>query len=158
SRRLPGPVEATWHPADLAQGATPPCNHFWQSTPTSYLERPRCFGLQPARLWCRQGDARSYEIPARYHSSHASTCFLRSRRGLAAPDICQGMHRFRFILLRPFELIPVLIGISIITFILVHLLPGNPAYVLLGPKATDAAVKAIEHKFGLDKPVVVQYF
>src|SRR5699024_77399 len=68
------------------------------------------------------------------------------------------MHRFKFILLRPFELIPVLIGISIITFILVHLLPGNPAYVLLGPKATDAAVKAIEHKFGLDKPVVVQYF
>src|SRR5699024_11347862 len=68
------------------------------------------------------------------------------------------MHRFKFILLRPFELIPVLIGISVITFILVHLLPGNPAYVLLGPKATEAAVKAIEHKFGLDQPIVLQYF
>ncbi|HLR13571.1 MAG TPA: ABC transporter permease [Burkholderiaceae bacterium] len=68
------------------------------------------------------------------------------------------MHRFRFILLRPFELIPVLIGISVITFLLVHFLPGNPAYVLLGPKATDAAVQAIEQKFGLDQPLFIQYF
>jgi peptide/nickel transport system permease protein len=68
------------------------------------------------------------------------------------------MHRFRFILLRPIELIPVLVGISIITFILVHMLPGNPAYVLLGSKATEEAVKAIQQQYGLDKPVIVQYF
>lgn len=68
------------------------------------------------------------------------------------------MHRFRFILMRPIELIPVLFGISIITFILVHMLPGNPAYVLLGSKATEEAVNAIQQQYGLNQPVIVQYF
>lgn len=66
--------------------------------------------------------------------------------------------RFRFILLRPVELIPVLVGISVITFVLVHMLPGNPAYVLLGPRASEEAINAIRQQYGLDKPVIVQYF
>ncbi len=68
------------------------------------------------------------------------------------------MGRFRFILTRPIELIPVLIGISIITFVLVHMLPGDPAQVLLGPRATARAMAAIRHEYGLDKPVIVQFF
>lgn len=68
------------------------------------------------------------------------------------------MGRFRFILMRPVELIPVLLGISIITFVLVHMLPGNPAQVLLGPRATERAVAAIKQEYGLDKPIIVQYF
>lgn len=59
---------------------------------------------------------------------------------------------------RPIELVPVLIGISVITFILVHMLPGDPAHILLGPRATERAVAAIKQQYGLDKPVVVQYF
>src|SRR5699024_9741944 len=38
------------------------------------------------------------------------------------------------------------------------ILPANPAYVRLVPKATDAAVQAIEQKFGLDQPLFIQYF
>ncbi|MGH7056353.1 MAG: ABC transporter permease [Acetobacteraceae bacterium] len=68
------------------------------------------------------------------------------------------MDRFRFVLTRPLELIPVLIGISVVTFALIHLLPGNPAEVLLGPRSSARALAAIEHEYGLDKPVVVQYF
>ena len=49
------------------------------------------------------------------------------------------MHRYRFILLRPFQLIPVLFGISIVTFVLVRLIPGDPARVLLGARATPSA-------------------
>lgn len=68
------------------------------------------------------------------------------------------MGRFRFILMRPIELIPVLLGISIITFVLVHMLPGDPAQVLLGPRATARALAAIKHEYGLDQPIVVQFF
>lgn len=68
------------------------------------------------------------------------------------------MDRFRFVLRRPIELIPVLIGISVVTFVLIHLLPGNPAQVLLGPRTSARALAAIEHEYGLDKPIFVQYF
>lgn len=68
------------------------------------------------------------------------------------------MGRFRFVLMRPIELIPVLLGISIITFVLVHMLPGDPAQVLLGPRTSARALAAIKHEYGLDKPIVVQYF
>ena len=68
------------------------------------------------------------------------------------------MYRFRFVLTRPVQLIPVLFGISLITFVLVHLIPGDPARILLGAKATPAAIAAIHEKFGLDRPIYVQYF
>lgn len=67
------------------------------------------------------------------------------------------MHRFRFILFRPLQLIPVLIGISIITFILVHSIPGDPARILLGTKSSAEAVARIRAQFGLDQPLWVQY-
>jgi ABC-type dipeptide/oligopeptide/nickel transport system permease component len=54
-------------------------------------------------------------------------------------------------------LIPQLIGISVVTFLFLHLLPGNPAYLIAGNLATPEAVRAIEHHLGLDKPLFVQY-
>src|SRR5579872_6851779 len=54
-------------------------------------------------------------------------------------------------------LIPQLFGISIVTFVFLHLLPGNPAYLIAGNLATPEAVRAIEHHLGLDKPLLVQY-
>ena len=68
------------------------------------------------------------------------------------------MHRYRFVLTRPLQLIPVLIGISLVTFVLTHLIPGDPARILLGVRATNEAIAAIHAKFGLDKPLFVQYF
>jgi peptide/nickel transport system permease protein len=54
-------------------------------------------------------------------------------------------------------LIPQLIGISMITFLFLHLLPGNPAYLIAGNLATPEGIRAIEHHLGLDKPLYVQY-
>jgi peptide/nickel transport system permease protein len=68
------------------------------------------------------------------------------------------MHRYRFVWTRPLQLIPVLFGISLVTFILTHMIPGDPARILLGIRASAEAIAAIHAKFGLDKPIVVQYF
>lgn len=46
------------------------------------------------------------------------------------------MDRFGFVLYRPLQLLPVLLGISIITFVLIRSIPGDPARVLLGTKST----------------------
>ncbi|WP_424929872.1 ABC transporter permease [Amaricoccus tamworthensis] len=67
------------------------------------------------------------------------------------------MHRYRFILYRPIQLIPVLFGISVITFVLVRLIPGDPARVLLGTRATPTALANIRAQYGLDEPMWVQY-
>src|SRR5215470_3272179 len=67
------------------------------------------------------------------------------------------MHRFKFVLYRPVQLIPVLLGISLVTFVLVHAIPGDPARLLLGAKATPEAIAAIHAKYGLDRPIPVQY-
>jgi peptide/nickel transport system permease protein len=55
-------------------------------------------------------------------------------------------------------IIPVLLGISVIVFMLVHLVPGDVVTVLLGPTATPEARDALRKIFGLDRPLVVQYF
>jgi peptide/nickel transport system permease protein len=68
------------------------------------------------------------------------------------------MHRYRFVLFRPFQLLPVLFGISIIIFILVRLIPGDPARVLLGTRSTPTAIARIRAQYGLDEPLWLQYF
>ncbi|WP_374369848.1 ABC transporter permease [Dongia sp.] len=67
------------------------------------------------------------------------------------------LHRYRFVLTRPLQLVPVLFGISLITFVLVRLIPGDPARVLLGTKATPEAIERIRAQFGLDEPIWLQY-
>lgn len=64
----------------------------------------------------------------------------------------------RYILRRLLAIIPVLLGISVIVFALVHLVPGDVVSVLLGPTATPEARDALRKLFGLDRPLVVQYF
>jgi peptide/nickel transport system permease protein len=68
------------------------------------------------------------------------------------------MHRYKFVLYRPLQLLPVLFGISIITFVLVRLIPGDPARVLLGTRATPTAIARIREQYGLDEPLWLQYF
>jgi len=62
-----------------------------------------------------------------------------------------------FLLRRIAQTIPVLIGISIITFILVYYLPADPARMYAGPSATVATVARIRHELGLDQPLWTQY-
>lgn len=68
------------------------------------------------------------------------------------------MHRYRFALFRPLQFIPVLFGISLITFVLVRLIPGDPARILLGTRATASSLAKIRAQYGLDEPIWVQYF
>ena len=67
------------------------------------------------------------------------------------------MHRYRFLLFRPLQLLPVLLGISVITFMMVQAIPGDPARILLGVRSTPAALARIRAQFGLDEPLWVQY-
>jgi peptide/nickel transport system permease protein len=58
---------------------------------------------------------------------------------------------------RVVQLIPVLIGISVISFLLVKLSPGDPIRLLLGPRATDEAIETLRHTYGFDRPLIEQY-
>jgi peptide/nickel transport system permease protein len=64
----------------------------------------------------------------------------------------------RYIVRRLLLLIPILIGVSLLIFFWIRALPGSPAESLLGERATPALVKAYREKYGLDKPVIQQYF
>lgn len=59
---------------------------------------------------------------------------------------------------RLLQLVPVLIGVSIVVFGLLHLIPGDPARLFLGPEATPADVAVIRSKLGLDQPLHKQYW
>jgi ABC-type dipeptide/oligopeptide/nickel transport system permease component len=61
-----------------------------------------------------------------------------------------------FILQRMVQLVPVLIGVSIITFLMLHL-TGDPAVVILGPEATREAIAQLRTELGLNDPLHVQY-
>src|SRR5262249_16821988 len=54
-------------------------------------------------------------------------------------------------------MIPTLIGVSIITFILIHAVPGDPAQMIAGHEASQQAIDMIRAKLGLDQPLYKQY-
>lgn len=68
------------------------------------------------------------------------------------------MHRYRFLVFRPLQLLPVLFGISLLTFVMVRSIPGDPARILLGVRSTPAALARVRAQFGLDEPLWLQYF
>ncbi len=63
-----------------------------------------------------------------------------------------------YLLKRSFYGIFVLIGLSILMFVLVRVMPGDPLRLVLGPMATEEDVAKLKHQMGLDRPVYVQYF
>ena len=68
------------------------------------------------------------------------------------------MNRLRIIPQRLLQLIPVLFGISIITFVLLQLTPGDPIRLLVGERATPDVIAAVRAQYGLDLPAWKQYF
>jgi ABC-type dipeptide/oligopeptide/nickel transport system permease component len=64
---------------------------------------------------------------------------------------------FSYILRRIAMLVPVLVGVTVVAFSLLHLVPGDPAEVLGGQEATQQDLERIRREFGLDQPLVVQY-
>ena len=63
----------------------------------------------------------------------------------------------RYFFKRLMFLIPVLFGVSILIFSIVHLAPGDPAEVMLGPAATQEDIANLREQLGLTKPLYVQY-
>ncbi|MBU6079806.1 nickel ABC transporter permease [Allobacillus halotolerans] len=62
-----------------------------------------------------------------------------------------------YIIRRLFQLIPVLFGVTLLVFLLMHLTPGNPAQLIAGETASQSTIERIEVSMGLDDPLPVQY-
>jgi peptide/nickel transport system permease protein len=62
-----------------------------------------------------------------------------------------------YLVRRIIALIPVLLVVATVVFFLVHLIPGDPASVLLGPNATPADIKRLQSQMGLDQPIHYQF-
>jgi peptide/nickel transport system permease protein len=53
--------------------------------------------------------------------------------------------------------VPVLLGISVLVFVLLRLTPGDPALVIAGPQASREELEVVRHSLGLDQPIPVQF-
>jgi len=67
------------------------------------------------------------------------------------------MDRVTYTIGRLLQMVPTLIGITVLTFLLIHLIPGDPVLVILDIRATPESVAALTKKLGLDKPLWVQF-
>ena len=64
---------------------------------------------------------------------------------------------WKFIVKRLIMLIPVLIGVTLLVFLILQLAPGDPAKVILGEQATTEQIEELRESLGLNDPVLVQY-
>ena len=67
------------------------------------------------------------------------------------------MRTLQYIIKRLMYMVPVLIGVTILVFVISHAIPGDPAKMIAGPKASRQAVENIRKTHGLDRPLPVQY-
>lgn len=68
------------------------------------------------------------------------------------------MDLARYTLRRLLLIVPVLLGVSLLTFTLSHVVPGDPARLAAGPQATAEMYEQIRREFGLDDPLPLQYW
>ena len=64
----------------------------------------------------------------------------------------------RYVVRRLLLLVPILLGVSVLVFFWIRLLPGSPAESLLGERATPELVAAYKERYGLDEPIYEQYW
>ena len=108
----------------------------------------RVRGESAERWWCNS--LRHPTLPA-----------LRAGRGEAAPEAAVPHGRsqmLRFLLTRVSLVIPTFIGMTLLAFFLIRLVPGDPIETMAGERGIDAARHAaLLKEYGLDRPVLVQY-
>ena len=63
----------------------------------------------------------------------------------------------RYIIRRLLQLVPVIIGISIIVFLMMSLIPGDPVRLMLGQHINEQTYENVRQSLGLDKPMVARY-
>jgi peptide/nickel transport system permease protein len=64
----------------------------------------------------------------------------------------------RYVVRRLLLLVPILLGVSLLIFFWIRALPGNPADSLLGERSTPALVKQYKERYGLNRPLPIQYW
>jgi peptide/nickel transport system permease protein len=64
---------------------------------------------------------------------------------------------FRFLGLRLIHTLPVIVGITLAAFVLIHAVPGDPIRIMLGGKASQEHIDEVEHQLGIDRPLPEQY-
>ena len=67
------------------------------------------------------------------------------------------MNKLSFLGRRLLQLVPVAVGITIVVFLMLRLIPGDPVRIILGTRATPEAIANLERNLGLDKPLWQQY-
>jgi peptide/nickel transport system permease protein len=68
------------------------------------------------------------------------------------------MGRMTFVFRRLLLLVPTVLGVTIITFFMIHLIPGDPARTILGIHATPRAIAILHREWGLNRPLTSQYW
>src|SRR5262249_14335140 len=63
-----------------------------------------------------------------------------------------------FVAQRLLMLVPVAVGVTIVVFFMIHLIPGDPAATILGIHATPQKIALLHRQWGLDRPLVAQYW
>lgn len=63
----------------------------------------------------------------------------------------------RYFIKRLLLMIPVILGMTVIVFLILHLSPGDPVDLIVGPNVTPEVYASIRQKYGLDQPLIVQY-
>src|SRR6185437_13504236 len=66
-------------------------------------------------------------------------------------------HMILFAFRRLLQTIPILFGVSLVVFGLVHIVPGNPIDMLMPPEASPEVIAQMKAAFGFDKPLYMQY-
>jgi peptide/nickel transport system permease protein len=67
------------------------------------------------------------------------------------------VHLLNYAVRRTGQLVPVALLVTVLIFMLIKLLPGDPATAILGDRASDEAVRALHSQWGLDRPLWQQY-
>ena len=62
-----------------------------------------------------------------------------------------------YLLRRLLSLVPVVFGVTVLVFLIIHLTPGDPARIMLGAAGRPEDVETLRHELGLDQPIYVQY-
>src|SRR5712691_12227941 len=63
----------------------------------------------------------------------------------------------RYILRRLLQTVPVLFGVSLLAFAIMHVVPGDPVRLIAGPDAPESVVTRVRVELGLERPLHVQY-
>ena len=64
----------------------------------------------------------------------------------------------RYLILRILAAVPVLLGITLVVFVILSLIPGDPATAILGSYSTPENVAQLNQQLGLDRPLLQRYF